>query len=158
MVAPGPIVGDVHPLLAPGVRGGERPVGVDERLVEEGVGLLLPGPEPGLVEDLHQPLDITFGEPAAEVPGGGRVGDAFGPEGIQVDLVVAADLDVLDASAPGQEVVGDVEDVVALVIGQASLEQVEVPVDALDEADLSGQQVDRPDAAGCDARAFSAIS
>ena len=33
---------------------------------------------------------------------------------------------MLDAAAAGQEVVGDVEDVVALVIGQVPLEQVEV--------------------------------
>ena len=115
VVAPHPVVGDVHPLLAPAVGGGERPVGVDERLVEEGVGLLLPGPQPGLVEDVHQPLDVGLGEAAAEVPGGGRVGDAFGPEGVEVDLVVAADFEVLQAAAAGQEVVGDVQDVVALV-------------------------------------------
>ncbi len=95
-------------MFAPAVTGGERAVGVDERLVEEGVGLLLPGPEPGLVEDDHQPLDITFGEPAAEVPGGGRVGDALCPEGIEVDFVIAADFQVLQAAAPCQEVIGDV--------------------------------------------------
>ena len=30
------------------------------------------------------------------------------------------------------------------------LEQVEVPVDVLDQAELAGQEVDGPDAAGCD--------
>ena len=79
------------------------------------VGLLLPGPEPGLVEGVHQLLDIGLGEAAAEVPGGGRVGDALGPEGVEVDLVVAPDFEVLQAAAAGQEVVGDVQDVVALV-------------------------------------------
>ena len=68
-----------------------------ERLVEEGVGLLLPGPEPGLVEDRHQLLDITFGEAAAEVPGGGRVGDALCPEGVEVDLVVAPHFEGVDS-------------------------------------------------------------
>ena len=103
------------PCLHQPSRGGERPVGVDEGLVEEVVGLLLPGPQPGLVEGVHQLLDIGLGEAAAEVPGGGRVGDASGPEGVEVDLVVAADLEVLQAAAAGQEVVGDVQDVVALV-------------------------------------------
>ena len=126
MVAPHPLVGDIHPLLAPAVGGGERAVGVDERLVEEGVGLLLPGPQPGLVEGVHQLLDVALGEAAAEVPGGGRVGEAFGPEGVEVDLVVAADLEVLRPSATGQEVVGDVQDVVALVVGQMSLQEVEL--------------------------------
>ena len=115
VVAPLPLVGDVHALLAPAVGGGQRAVGVDERLVEEVVGLLLPGPEPGLVEGVHQPLDVGLGEAAAEVPGGGGVGDALGPEGVEVDLVVAPDLQVLQPAAAGQEVVGDVQDVVALV-------------------------------------------
>ena len=102
VVAPHPVVRDIHPLLAPAVAGGERAVGVDERLVEEVLGLLLPGPEPGLVEDGHQLLDIALGEAAAEVPGGGRVGDASGPEGVEVDLVVAADFEVLQALPPAR--------------------------------------------------------
>ena len=83
-------------------------------------------------------------------PGGGGVGDASGPEGVEVDLVVASDLQVLQPTAAGQEVVGDVQDVVALVIRQVPLEQVEVPVDVVDQAELAGQEVDGPDAAGCD--------
>src|SRR5512135_3322014 len=42
-----------------------------------------------------------------------RVGDAVGPEGIEVDLVVTPDFEVFQATAAGQEVVGDVQDVVA---------------------------------------------
>ena len=130
--------------------GGERAVGVDEGLLEEVGGLLLPDPQPGLVEDLHEPLDVGLGEASAEVAGGGGVGDACGPEGVEVDLVIAADFEVLDAAAAGQEVVGDVEDVVALEVGQVPLEQMEVLVDVVDQADLPGQEVDGPDAAGCD--------
>ena len=138
VIAPRPVVGDVHALLAPAVGGGERPVGVDERLVEEVLGLLLPGPQPGLVEDVHQLLDVGFGEAAAEVPGGGRVGDAFGPQGVEVDLVVAADFEVLQPAAAGQEVVGDVQDVVALVIRQVPLQEVEALVDVVGPARASG--------------------
>src|SRR4051794_2900428 len=43
-IAPHLLVRDVHALFAPTVTGSERPVGVEELLVEEGVGLLLPGP------------------------------------------------------------------------------------------------------------------
>src|SRR5512135_538783 len=119
--------------------------------VEERLGLLFPDPQPGPVEDVHQPLDIGLGEAPAEVPGGGRIGDAVGPEGIQVDLVVAADLEVLQATAAGQEVGGDIEDVITLVIGQVPLQEMEVLVDVLDQADLPGQEVDGPDAARGDA-------
>ena len=79
VVAPLPVVGDIHALLAPAVGGGDRAVGVDERLLEEVGGLLLPDPQPGLVEGVHQPLDVGLGEAAAEVPGGGGVGDAMAP-------------------------------------------------------------------------------
>ena len=73
-----------------------------------------------------------------------------GPECVEVDLVVAADLDVLQPGAARQEVVGDVQDVVRFMVGQVSLEEVEVLVDVVDQPGLPGQEVDRPDAAGCD--------
>ena len=58
---------------------------------------------------------------------------------------------MLQAAAAGQEVVGDIEDVIALVIRQMPLQEVEVPVDVPDQSDLAGQEVDGPDAAGGDA-------
>jgi hypothetical protein len=54
---------------------------------------------------------------------------------------------VLQALSTSQEVVGDVQDVIALVVRQVPLEQVEVPVDALDQPQLPGQEVDGPDPA-----------
>ncbi|HMB04302.1 MAG TPA: hypothetical protein VKP69_11265 [Isosphaeraceae bacterium] len=124
---------------------------MEEGLVEEVVRLLLPDPQTSLIEGVHQLLDVLNGEAAAEVAGGGRIGDALGPEGVEVDLVVTPDLEVLQATDAGQEVVGDIQDVIALVIGQVPLQQVEVLVDALDQPGLAGQEVDGPDAAGCDA-------
>jgi len=150
VVAPGPVIGDVHSSLAPALARSEGAVGVDERLVEEAVGLLLPGPRPGLVEDVHQPLDVALGEAATEVTGGGRVGDALGPQGVEVDLVVASDLEVFGALSACQEVVGDVQDVVALVVGRVPLEQVEVLIDVPNQPEFLGEEVDRPDPARCD--------
>src|SRR5690242_12999757 len=46
------------------------------------------------------------------------------PEGVEIDLVVAPDLEVLQALSTGQEVIGDVQDVVALVVGLVPLEEV----------------------------------
>ena len=113
VVAPGPVIGDVHSSLAPALARSEGAVGVDERLVEEAVGLLLPGPRPGLVEDVHQPLDVALGEAATEVT-------------------------------------GDVQDVVALVVGRVPLEQVEVLIDVPNQPEFLGEEVDRPDPARCD--------
>ena len=53
-------------------------------------------------------------------------------------------------AATGQEVVGDVQDVVTLEVGQMPLEQVEVVIDVTDQAEFPGHEVDGPDAAGCD--------
>ena len=56
---------------------------------------------PGLVEDVLEGLDVVGGEAAAEVAGGGGVGDAVGAEGVEEDLVVAPQFDVLEAGAAG---------------------------------------------------------
>src|SRR6056297_2700977 len=45
----------------------------------------------------------------------------------------------------------DVQHMVTLVVRQVAFEEVEVAVDVVDQAELAGQQVDGPDAAGCDA-------
>ena len=86
-------------------------------------------------------------EAAAEVARRGRVGNAAGPQGVEVRLVAAQQFQVLQARSAGQQVVGDVQHVVGLVVGQMDLQQAEVAVDRLVEAQLSHQQVDGPDAA-----------
>jgi len=62
------------------------------------------------------------------------------PERVEIDLVVASDLQVLDPTAAGQEVVSNVEDVVALEVGLMAFEEVKVPVNVLDEADLRARR------------------
>jgi len=79
-------------------------------------------------------------EAAAEVPRRGRVGDAHGAQGVEIDLVVAEPLEVLHAPAAGEEVEGDVEDVIRLVVGQVALQEVEVVVDGGDQAGAARHQ------------------
>jgi hypothetical protein len=55
-------------------------------------------------------------ETPAEVSGGGRIGDAAGAQGIEEDLVVATQFDVFQAGAIAQGVVGEIEDVIRLMI------------------------------------------
>ena len=105
---------------------------------------------PGLVEDVLEGLDVVGGEAAAEVAGGGGVGDAVGAEGVEEDLVVAAQFDVVEAGAVAQGVVGEVQDVVSLVVGEVELEQVESLVDGLGQAELPDQELDGADAAAGD--------
>ena len=101
---------------------------------EEVGGLLGVDAQPGGVDGLHQVQDVGLAEPAAEVAFGGRVGDAHGAEGVEIDLIVAEPLEVLEAAAAGEEVEGDVQDVVGLEIGEVALQQVEVVVDGGDQA------------------------
>ena len=88
--------------------------------------------------DVHQGDDIGLGETAAEVPGGGRVGNSLGSQGVEVDLVIAPQFEVLDPLAAGEDIEGDVQDVVGFVVREMPLEQVKIAVDLLDELDSSG--------------------
>src|SRR5262249_52047536 len=66
---------------------------------------------------------------------------------VEVDLIVAADFQVFQAAAPGQEVVGQVQDVVALVVRQVPLPEGGAPVGVVGQAGLVGQEGGRPDGA-----------
>ena len=118
VVAPGAVVGDVDALLAARAGGDQRAVDVEDGLVEELRRLLTPDLQPGLIEDVLEGLDVLGGEAAAEVAGGGGVGDAVGAQGIEEDVVVASQFDVVEAGAVAQGVVGEVQDVVGLVVGE----------------------------------------
>ena len=148
---PGAVVGDVDALLAAGAGGDEGAVHVEDGLVEELGRLLFPDLDPGPIEDVLEDLDVLRGEAAAEVAGSGRVGDAVGPQGVEEDDVVASQLDVVEAGAVAQGVVGEVQDVVRLVVREVELEQVEPLVDGLGESELADQQLDGADAAAGDA-------
>ena len=111
-------------------------------------GCSRPDAEPGLVDGVHQVEDVAQAEPAAEVARGGRVRDSLGAQGVEVDLVVAPQLEVLDPGAAGQDVEGDIEDVVGLVIGEVALEEVEVLIDVGDQPGAARDQEHGADAAG----------
>ena len=138
------------PCLQPAPVATSVPSTSSDGLVEEVGRLLLPDLEPGLIEDVLEGLDVVGGEAAAEVAGGGGVGDAVGAQGVEEDDVVAAQLDVVEAGAVAQGVVGEVQDVVTLVVGEVELEQVEPLVDGLGEAELPDEQLDGADAAAGD--------
>ena len=90
--------------------------------------------------------NVAFGEAAAEIPFGGGVGEPLGAQGVEVNLVVASEFEVFDAFAAGEDVEGDVQDMVGFVIGEMPLEDMEVVVDVADQADPARQQVHGADA------------
>jgi hypothetical protein len=105
-------------------------------VLQEGGRLPLPDPHPLLVDDALERTDVGAPEAAQEVAGGGRVGDALGAQGVEVGLVGTEPFEVLQARAAGQDVVGEVEDVVGLEAGQVALQQVQVAVDGVGQAHL----------------------
>ena len=104
-----------------------------------------------VVEDVEQRVDILGLEASAEIASGGRIGNARGSEGVEEDLVLAAQFEILQTGAVAERVVGQVEDVVGFVIGKMKLEQMEPLVDGVDEAEPAGEEMDGTDAAVCDA-------
>jgi hypothetical protein len=72
--------------------------------------------KPDLVDGILQIDDVGAGEAPTEVAGGRGIGDALGTQGIQERLIVAPLVDVFEAGAVAQGVVGDVQDMVGLVI------------------------------------------
>jgi len=147
VVAPDAIVGQVHALLALPGRPHQGAIGLDEGVLQEGVGLLLPDLDPLLVDNALQRVDVGGVEAAQEIPGGGGIGDALGTQDIEIGFVVAEQLQVLQAGAAGQEVVGEVEDVVGLEVRHVPLEQVQVAVNGIGQVQLPHQQVQGADAA-----------
>src|SRR5262249_1791812 len=91
---------------------------------------------------------ISRTETAAEVPGGGRVGDPLCSQRVAIDLIIAEPFEMFDALAPSEDIESDVQDRVGLVVGQMPFEQVKIAVDLLDEIDLLSKEKDGPDAAG----------
>ena len=92
-----------------------------------------------------QRLDIRLLESPAEVPGRGRIGNHPRPDRVQAHLVVSQLFEILERLPAAQEVVGDVQDRVRLVVGLMHLQQVQALVDRFGQPGALGQQVHRPD-------------
>ena len=148
VVSPDPVIGQINALLARGVGPDDRAIGIDDRLLEERFGLLAPDPEPSLVNGVHQLQDIAHPEPPAEISGGRGIRNPLGTQGIEVDLIVTQQLEVLKPIAPGHDIEGNVQDVVRLVVGKMAFQEVKAGVDIGDQSGSTGDQEHSPDAAG----------
>src|SRR5208337_3202525 len=151
MIAPGAVVGDINTLLALGVGADDGAIDVEDRFLEELVGLLGPHPQPRFIDGVHQGHDMGLGEASAEVPGGRGVGDTLGAQSVEIDLIVAPQFEMFDPFASSEDVEGDVQDMVGFVIGQMPLEQNEVGVDVFDQPGVASQQKHGADAPGAEA-------
>lgn len=147
MITPDAVVGDVHAFFAFGVGAHQGAVGIDAGLVEKVAGLLLPECHASVIEDVLEEVDFVGVETSAKIAGGGGIGKALGTEGVEKGGIVAAQLDVLEARAVAEGVVGEVEDVIGIGIGQVQFEQLQASVDSVDQADVLGKFVKQRDAA-----------
>jgi hypothetical protein len=145
MVSPLPLVGDVHTLFALSARFGHRAVAVDDGQVEKVLRLFAPDPDANLVDGLHENFDVFHLETPTEVAGRGGVRDSLGSEGVGKDFVVAAQFDMFQALSAAEEIVGDVEHVIGFVVGPVNLQQVQPPVDGVDQPALPREGVYRSD-------------
>ncbi len=125
MITPDPVVIDVNALLALGVGWNHRAVGFDDRCVEEFGGLLSPDAQPRPINEIHQVQDVSHGEAAAEVAGGGRVWDTLSSERVEIHHIIASQFEVFEALAADENIEGDVQDMVGIVIGEVPFEQEE---------------------------------
>lgn len=99
------------------------------------------------VDGLLQSAEVGRAEAATEIAGRRGIGNTIGPERVEEGFVVASELDVLEAGAAQQRVVGDAEHMIGLVIGQMEFQHVQVFVDRLGQADVLDERMNEADAA-----------
>ena len=146
MITPDTVVGDIDALLALGVGGDEGAVDIDRGLVEERGGLLSPDAFSGPVEGVHEVKNVRQLEPPAEVPRGSGIGNSLGAEGVEIDLVVASQLEVFDLATAGQDVEGNVQDMIGFMVGKVAFEEMKLLIDVLDQSGSASDQQHGADA------------
>src|SRR4029077_2187824 len=104
-----------------------------------------------IVEDGLQDVDVHRIETTTKVPSRCGIRNPSGAQGVQEDLVVATQFHVLQTGSLTQGVVGEIEHVIGFVKGSMKLQQFQMPVDGVDEAELASQGMQSTDAAVCHA-------
>ena len=125
MIAPTAFVKNVDALFALATRFDERPVHVNDGFFEERFVHRVPGVNPRVVDRAVQLVDVVCAETPTEITGSRRVRNRVGFQRVEKVLIVAAKLDVLQASATAKRVDREVHDMIGFVIGQVELEQLQ---------------------------------
>ena len=134
-VTPDAVIRNVHPLLAGARRGDQGPVAIDPRGLLDQPRTALPDLKPGLVDGVHQGLDLLLVEPATEVARRRRVREAVRPQGVEKDPVRAPQLDIVQRLAAAEEVIRNIQHVVRLIIGLMDLEHPDVRINPCGQPD-----------------------
>jgi hypothetical protein len=99
------------------------------------------------IDDVDQGVHVGSVEAAAEIASGRRIGNALGPERVEIDFILATQFEVLQTRAIAQRVVGQIKHVIGLVVRQMDFEQMQLLIDCVDETDASSQQMKSADTA-----------
>ena len=100
----------------------------------------MPDPLPRCVEGLHQRQNRCFVKTAGKISAGGWIGNASCAQPVEKRFVIAAQLDVFESLTP-QQGVGQVQPVIAFVVGQVPFEQVQPSIDFLGSAQFLAHEV-----------------
>ena len=140
MVAPNALVGQVHPFLASTLGAGNRAVSLQNSVLKEGLGLLLPDEQAFFIDNAHERVNVLGLKPPEEIAGGSGIGDTLRPQGVEIVFIVAEQFQVLQAGPAGQNVIGETEHMVRLMVGEVTFEQMEFAVDGVCEMEALDQQ------------------
>jgi hypothetical protein len=76
-----------------------------------------------------------------------QLGDTASAQGVEKQLVVVAEFEVLQTNASTESVIGEIQNVIRFVKRQLDLEQVQAFVESVNQAELLGHAVDGADTA-----------
>ena len=83
---------------------------------------------------------------AREIPSRRRVGNALGSQTIEKAFILAPQFNILQPHSSGHDVIGHVQNMIALVIGQMPLKHLNLLIERIDQPNLLGQQMNRSNA------------
>ena len=98
--------------------------------------MLLPHALPRLINRVHQIHNVPRFKPTGEISGRRRVRNALRSQAVEKTLILTAQLDVFQAHSSRQEVIGHIENVIALVVGEMPLEHLPFLIQQIDHAHL----------------------
>ena len=112
-------------------------LGIDaRRLLKETTWLQTPGSSSDPIEGILKMLNELRREATTEVGSRRWIRHTSRPESIKIRLVIAQQFDVLQRATHTQLTVGDIQDVVGLMIGKMSLQNLEGGINLLGKPKL----------------------
>src|SRR5207244_7094894 len=120
-----------------------RSIHVNKRFLQKSLLLYVPYFEPRSIEAFLQRRNVRLSKAPREISGRRRIGYPFRSQSIQEHFILPAQFNIFQPLPSGYDIVGDVQHMVALVVRQVDFEQLQVPVQVLDQAQTLHHQMYR---------------